>query len=71
MTHSASPWTSRRTASWAISVATYLGTPSKPVTMNATMGSLVDGTTYTASTQLSLPSEKLEVNVANSGYRKM
>jgi hypothetical protein len=39
--------------------------------MNATMGSLADGTTYTASTQLSLPSEKLEVNVANSGYRKM
>jgi hypothetical protein len=55
----------------AISVASYLGTPSKPVTMNATMGSLADGTTYTASTQLSLPSEKLEVNVANSGYRKM
>jgi hypothetical protein len=55
----------------AISVASYLGSPSKPVTMNATMASLTDGTSYTASTQLSLPSEKLEVNVANSGYRKM
>ena len=55
----------------AISVASYLGSPSKPVTMNATMGSLTDGSTYTASTQLSLPSEKLEVNVANSGYQKM
>src|SRR5512137_441698 len=55
----------------AISVASYLGTPSTPVTMNATMGNLADGTTYTASTQLSLPSEKLEVNVTNSGYRKM
>lgn len=55
----------------AISVASYLGSPSKPVTMNATMGSLTDGTSYTASTQLSLPSEKLDVNVANSGYRKM
>jgi hypothetical protein len=55
----------------AISVASYLGSPSKPVTMNVTMGSLTDGATYTASTQLSLPSEKLEVNVANSGYRKM
>ena len=54
-----------------ISVASYLGSPSKPVTMNATMGSLVDGATYTASTQLSLPSEKLEVNVVNSGYQKM
>jgi hypothetical protein len=41
------------------------------VTMNATMGSLTDGATYTASTRLSLPSEKLEVNVANSGCRKM
>jgi hypothetical protein len=55
----------------AISVASYLGSPSKPVTMNATMGSLTDGTTYTASTQLSLPSDQLVVNVANSGYRKM
>jgi hypothetical protein len=55
----------------AISVASYLGSPSKPVTMNATMGSLTDGTTYTASTQLSLPSDKLVVNVANAGYRKM
>ena len=55
----------------AISVASYLGTPSKPVTMNATMGSLADGTTYTASTQLSLPSDQLVVNVANSDYRKM
>lgn len=54
-----------------ISVASYLGTPSKPATMNATMGSLADGTTYTASTQLSLPSEQLTVNVANSGYRRM
>jgi hypothetical protein len=35
------------------------------------MGSLADGTTFTASTQLALPSEKLVVNVANSGYRKM
>jgi hypothetical protein len=55
----------------AISVASYLGAPSKPVTMNATMGSLADGTTYTASTKLSLPSDQLVVNVANSDYRKM
>jgi hypothetical protein len=55
----------------AISVASYLGSPSKPVTMNVTMGSLTDGSTYAATTQLSLPSEKLEVNVASSGYRKM
>jgi hypothetical protein len=54
-----------------ISVATYLGTPSKPVTLNATMASLPDGATYTASTQLSLPSEKVVVDVTNAGYRKM
>jgi hypothetical protein len=54
-----------------LNVATYLGDPSKPVTMNATMKALMDGTTYTASTQLSIPAEKLDVNVANSGYRKM
>jgi len=35
------------------------------------MGSPTDGTVYTAGTQLSLPAEKIEVNVANSGYRKM
>jgi hypothetical protein len=55
----------------AISVATYLGSPSKPVNMNVTMGSLPDGATYTAGTQLSLPAEKLVVDVTNSGYRKM
>jgi len=55
----------------AISVASYLGSPSKPVTMNATMGSLADGTTYTATTQLALPSDKIVVDVANAGYRKM
>jgi hypothetical protein len=54
-----------------ISVASYLGSPSKPVTLNTTMSSLPDGTTYTANSQLSLPAEQLVVNVANSGYRKM
>ncbi len=54
-----------------IDVATYLGSPSKPVTMMTTMGALQDGTTYTASTALSLPAEQLTVNVSNSGYRKM
>lgn len=55
----------------AISVATYLGSPSAPVTLDATMGSLADGTTYTSSTQLSLPSAQIVVQVANTGYRKM
>jgi hypothetical protein len=55
----------------AISVATHLESPSRSVTMNVTMGSLADGTVYTAGTQLSLPAEKLVVDVANSGYRKM
>jgi len=54
-----------------ISVATYLGTPSNPVTLDATMADLPDGATYTAKTKLSLPSEKIVVDVANAGYRKM
>ncbi len=55
----------------AINVATYLGKPSDPVDMSATMGNLADGTTYTATTQLAVKSANLVVNVANSGYRPM
>jgi len=54
-----------------INVATYLGKPSHPVDMNATMGTLADGTTYTAATQLGVKSAKLVVDVANSGYRRV
>jgi hypothetical protein len=54
-----------------INVNTYLGDPSKPVTMTTTMGQLQDGATYTAKTELSVPAEKIVVDISNSGYRKM
>ncbi len=53
-----------------MNVSTYLGTPSNPVTMVAQMGTLLDGATYTARTELSLPSSNLVVDVTNTGYRK-
>ena len=52
-----------------IKVNTYLGDPSKPVTMTSTMGQLQDGTTYTARTEISVPAEQIVVGVANAGYR--
>jgi hypothetical protein len=54
-----------------ISVSTHLGDLSKPVSMVAQMGQLVDGTTYTARTELQLTSAGLEVDVVNTGYRKL
>jgi len=53
-----------------MNVSTYMGDPSNPVTMVAQMGTLMDGATYTARTELSLPSNNLEVDVTNTGYRK-
>jgi hypothetical protein len=50
---------------------TYQWVETTTVRMHATMGSLTDGTTYTARTQLFLTSDQLVVNVANSGNRKM
>ena len=52
-------------------VTTYLGDPSKPVSMVAQMGTLMDGATYTARTELEVPSLNIEVDVVNTGYRKM
>jgi hypothetical protein len=54
-----------------IGVATYMGDPSKPVDMQAQMGTLTDGATYTARTELRVPSANIEVDVVNTGYRKM
>lgn len=53
-----------------IGVATYLDSPANPVTMQATMAQLPDGTSYAASTTLTAPAKKLTVTVVNSGYRK-
>jgi hypothetical protein len=52
-----------------INVATYLGKPSSAVDMSVSMGVLDDGTSYAATTQLTLKSEQLTVNVANTGYK--
>jgi hypothetical protein len=54
-----------------IAVSTYMGDPSTPVTMASQMGTLTDGATYTARTELSIPSKNIEVDVVNTGYRKM
>jgi hypothetical protein len=53
-----------------MSVSTYMGDPSKPVNMVAQMGTLMDGATYTARTELEVPSMSIEVDVVNTGYRK-
>jgi hypothetical protein len=54
-----------------ISVGTYLGKPSTPVTLNVQMGTLMDGTGYPANIQLAVPSQNLSVAVTNTGYRKL
>jgi hypothetical protein len=54
-----------------INVSTYMGDPSKPVSMAAQMATLVDGATYTSRTELEVPSLNIEVDVVNTGYRKM
>lgn len=56
---------------FGMNVSTYMGTPSNPVTMVAQMGALMDGANYPARTDLSVPSSKIEVEVVNTGYRKM
>jgi len=52
-------------------VSSYLGQPSNPVTMDAQLGSLIDGTTYPASINLSAKSAGIAVAITNTGYRKM
>ena len=55
----------------AVSVSSYLGDSSKPVQMESQMRSLTDGTTYTARTELNLPSSNTVVDITNTGYRKL
>jgi hypothetical protein len=54
-----------------VNVSSYMGDPSKPVTMVSQMGTLTDGATYTARTELQVPSMNIEVDIVNTGYRKM
>jgi hypothetical protein len=53
-----------------VAVNTYMGDPSSPVSMASQMGTLMDGATYTARTELELPSKNIEVDIVNTGYRK-
>ncbi|MGO9828930.1 MAG: hypothetical protein ACLPJH_02245 [Myxococcaceae bacterium] len=53
-----------------LNVATYLGQPSSPVTMDARLAALADGTTYTADIQLAVKSAGITVAITNSGYVK-
>ncbi len=55
----------------ALSVRSYLGDQSKPVQVESQMRSLTDGTTYTARTELNLPSSNTVVDITNTGYRKL
>jgi hypothetical protein len=54
-----------------INVSTYMGDPSNPVTMVSQMGQLMDGATYTARTELQVPSKNIEVDVVSTGYRPL
>jgi hypothetical protein len=52
-------------------VSSYLDSPTDVVTMDAKMGQLDDGTTYTSDTTLNASAKNLTVTVQNTGYRKM
>ena len=54
-----------------IAIDTYLETPEDKVTLNVSFQSLPDGTNYAASTVLSIPGDKIEVQVENSNYQKL
>jgi hypothetical protein len=54
-----------------IALATYLGTPEDPVTLNVRFGTLTDGTSYVAQTALDAAAKNIRVIVENSGYRPM
>ncbi|MGO8970758.1 MAG: hypothetical protein ACLQDQ_14460 [Myxococcaceae bacterium] len=53
-----------------LNVGTYLGQPSNPVTMDARLAALADGTIYTAGIQLAVKSADISVAITNSGYVK-
>ncbi len=53
-----------------LKIATWLEDAKDVVNLDANFGALNDGTSYPESITLDAPSQKLAVNVANSGYRK-
>jgi hypothetical protein len=54
-----------------IAVESYLDKPDQKVAMTVTFQSLPDGTNYAAETVLSIPGEKIEVQIVNSNYQKL
>jgi len=53
-----------------VTVSTYLDDAKDAVMLDARMGQLDDGTTYTSDITLDAPAKSLRVTVQNSGYRK-
>jgi hypothetical protein len=54
-----------------LSVATYLDKPEEAVTLNVRMGSLTDGTGYTAQTVLEAAAKHIRVVIENGGHRPL
>ena len=54
-----------------VDVDTWLDDPSNRVGLKIEFQSLPDGTNYPATTTLSIPSQHIEVRIANSGYQKV
>ena len=53
-----------------IQIASFIDSPDDAVALGVGLGALVDGTTYTARTQLDAAAKGVSVVVENSGYRK-
>jgi len=59
------------TAMRKIGVASYLDTPSSPVTLDVDLQSLPDGTNYPGSVSLKMPASQIEVAIHNTNYQKI
>jgi hypothetical protein len=55
----------------ALSVNSYLGAPSSPVTLNVQFAQLPDGTNYPAQEVVNAAAKGIVVTVTNSNYQKM
>jgi hypothetical protein len=54
-----------------VDVASYLDSPSKPVTLDVQMQTLPDGTDYAGAIKLAVPADNIEVRITNSNYQKV
>jgi hypothetical protein len=54
-----------------MSVDTWLDEPDERVTLQVDFQSIPDGPSYAASTVLAIPSDEIEVHIANSNYQKL